>query len=117
MIGDYNPNSYGTHTVQVTIQKWDYRGHIAVKIGGNCKGLELLRDIDETIWEAALDHSSSIISDCGFEVIENGYGDEDFWYKAVLKNECGDTLLDEGDQNDFENAIVEVAIIAYEPEK
>lgn len=112
MIGNYDPNyADGVHAVRVTIQAWDYRGHIEIKIGGNCKGFSLMEGIVDTIWIDALDEPSGITSDCNFEVL-----DEDC-YRAVLRNERGDILDCEGDQRDFEDMIVGVEIVAFEEEK
>lgn len=109
MISNYDPNyADGVHTVRVTIQAWDYRGHIEVKIGGNCRGFGVMEDIAEDIWDTALDDPSEVTSDCHFEVL-----DENF-YRAVLRNERGDILDCEGDQHDFEDMIVGVEIVAFE---
>lgn len=51
---NYDPNIYkGIHTVEVTIQQWDYVGHIRQSIGGNCKGrtiLDLTLNAKTRIW-------------------------------------------------------------------
>ena len=47
---NYDPNiSNGIHTVRVTLQIWDYKGHILQKIKGNCKGRSIL-DFDFDIY-------------------------------------------------------------------
>ena len=42
MISSYDPNFQGVHTIRVTFMQWDYIGHVAFEIGGNCKGAELM---------------------------------------------------------------------------
>lgn len=42
MINYYNPNFQGVHVIRVTFMQWDYIGHVAFEIGGNCKGAELM---------------------------------------------------------------------------
>lgn len=44
---NYDPNiRWGLHTVKVSFQQWDYKGHVTFVKRGNCKGLDVL-DIDE----------------------------------------------------------------------
>lgn len=47
MINYYDPNFQGVHVIRVTFMQWDYIGHVAFEIGGNCKGAELM---DFTFW-------------------------------------------------------------------
>ena len=40
---NYDPNIYrGVHTIKITLQIWDYIGHVTQKIRGNCKGRNIL---------------------------------------------------------------------------
>ncbi|HAQ2200995.1 TPA: DUF5406 domain-containing protein [Enterococcus faecium] len=40
---NYDPNSrWGTHTIKVSFQRWDYKGFVTFRRGGNCKGLDVL---------------------------------------------------------------------------
>ena len=35
---NYDPNiQWGTHTIKVSFQQWDYKGFIVFEKGGNCK--------------------------------------------------------------------------------
>lgn len=44
----YDPNIYrGVHTVKITLQKWEYKGHIIRRVYGNCKG----RFVGVVIWQ------------------------------------------------------------------
>lgn len=108
---NYAPYGFGEHTIKITIQRWDFRGHIWVKVGGDCRGISVMSDIADTIWELALCNPSEIKSDCNFKI------DDDFWYTAVLKNKQGDTLNDCSDQQGFEDAIVGIEIVDYKPKK
>ena len=42
MIQNYQPEEYNDHYVRLTLNKNGYVGHITDKIGGNCKGTQLL---------------------------------------------------------------------------
>lgn len=47
MMQNYNINiRNGIHTVKVTLQQWDYVGHIIYKIGGNCYGRNVMEQDD-----------------------------------------------------------------------
>lgn len=38
MLKNYDPNfRYGVHTIEVTLQQWDYKGTVRVKIAGQRK--------------------------------------------------------------------------------
>lgn len=100
---NYDPNIYkGIHTVEITIQQWDYVGHIRQSISGNCKGRDIL-DFDFECEDADLEN------DCNLRY------DEDYYcFYAMLKNESGDTLEIEGDSVEFNNMIVKMEILNYE---
>lgn len=37
---NYDPNiRWGTHTIKVSFQRWDYKGFVTFRRGGICKGL------------------------------------------------------------------------------
>ena len=42
MIDFYDPNFQGIHVIRVTFMQWNYVGHVSFRIGGNCKGAEVL---------------------------------------------------------------------------
>ena len=99
----YDPNIIsGVHTVQITMQMWDYVGHIIQKIRGNCKGMEILNfdfEIEDEFPE----------NDCQLEYHEDG----DF-FSCILKNENGDTLECENDAQEMNDMIVAVEILSFE---
>lgn len=99
---NYDPNIInGTHTIRVTLQMWDYKGHIIQKIKGNCKGREIL-DFD---FEYEDEFPNN---DCQME-----YNEEYDGFKCVLTNECGETTKFEGDAEDMNSLIVAVEIIDF----
>lgn len=66
LINNYDPNySFGEHTVKVTIQQWQYRGNLKVKVGGNCKGVSVMEGIVDTIY----DQVETLESDCVFTLV------------------------------------------------
>lgn len=99
----YNPNIYkGTHMVRVTIQRFDYIGHIIKKVYGNCKGRYVLDfDFDE--------EDANNENDCELQFEE----DNEYFF-AILKNENGDTLEVKGTSKEFNNMIVATEIIDFE---
>lgn len=104
MINYYDPNFQGVHVIRVTFMQWDYIGHVAFEVGGNCKGAELM---DFTFLECDnqedIDRYSE--NDCQFS-----YDEENEVYTAVLKNADGDTLEVEGDECDFKAMAVAIEI-------
>ena len=110
MLKNYDPNDrFGEHVIEVTLQEWDYRGNLQVRVSGNCKGLSLISNIVDIILDAYPDH---INSDCNFRIVEDG--DEE-WFEAELKNENGEALDVDGDWYDLEKMIVKVEIVDFIP--
>lgn len=104
---EYNPNiRYGTHKVKITLQQWDYTGHVVTEIGGNCKG--------RTILESAMDLDSNelIGNDCSFSIMDEP-DDDNYWFKCVLKNDRGDTLQIEDECDRLDAYIVAAEIIDF----
>lgn len=99
---NYNPNiENGVHTIRITLQQWDYVGHIIQKMYGNCMGRDVLDfefyDIDD-----APDN------DCKLK-----YHEDYDYFTCVLKNENGDTLKCEGDTDEMNDMIVGIEIIDF----
>lgn len=102
---NYNPNIYrGIHTVKITLQTWEYKGHIIKKIGGNCKGRNIL-DFD---FECEDDFPDN---DCQMK-----YYEDDDCFTCVLKDENGNTMRCDGDAEEMNNMIVGVEIIDFRKE-
>lgn len=103
---NYNPNIYrGIHTIEITIQQWDYVGHIIQKIYGNCRGKDVL-EFDFECEDADLEN------DCQLK-----YDEEYDYFSAVLKNEKGDTLEIQESSADFNKMIVKIEILEYVKDK
>lgn len=104
MINYYDPNFQGVHVIRVTFMQWDYIGHVAFEIGGNCKGAELM---DFTFLECDNQEDIDCYSenDCQFS-----FDEENEVYTAVLKNADGDTLEVEGNEDDFKAMAVGIEI-------
>lgn len=103
---NYDPNiERGIHTVKITIQQWDYVGHIFQKISGNCRGRDIL---DFDFWS----DSDDLENDC-----QLSFDDESDYFFAILENENGGTLEVDGDAEDFNNMIVAVEIIDFSDQR
>ena len=99
---NYDPNIYeGTHTVKITLQQWEYKGHIISHIDGNCKGKSVL-DFDFECENNFPDN------DCQMKDHEDGD-----YFTCVLKDEKGNTLKCEGDAQEMNDMIVGVEIIDF----
>ena len=100
MINFYDPNFQGVHVIRVTFMQWGYVGHVAFKIGGNCKGASLL---DFTFLECDVQEDIDLYTenDCQFS-----FDDEYDIYRATLKNADGDELEVEGDTEEFKDMVV-----------
>lgn len=97
---------YAKHKVQITLQEDSYIGHVIFSIGGNCRGVDILKIAnfeDETFEDAE--------NDCRLQYIEEGD-----YFEAYLKNENGDQLLIECNGEEMNRRIVAIEIIAFEKE-
>lgn len=103
---NYDPNiRYGTHTVEITLQQWEYTGHVTQRINGNCKGRTIL-DFDFECEDGNLE------SDCNLKFHEDSYD----YFTATLKDPEGNTLDVDGYAEDFNNMIVKMEIIDFRKE-
>ncbi len=101
----YDPNiDRGIHTVKITLQIREYKGHIVQKISGNCKGGNILYFNFE-------DGDDFPDNDCQMK-----YNEDYDYFTCVLKNESGDTLRCDGDAEEMNNMIVGVEIIDFRKE-
>lgn len=110
MIDFYNPDFEGTHVIRVTLMQWEYVGHIAFKIGGNCKGASLLyySFLDCNTQEDIARYTEN---DCHFS-----FNEEYEIYRVILKNANEDELLVEGDVKEISDMIVGIEIVEVIPE-
>ncbi len=99
---NYDPNIYrGVHTVKITLQKWEYKGHIIRRVCGNCKGRTIL-DFDFECEDSFSDN------DCQLK-----YHEDRDYFSCVLKDKNGNTLECSGDAEDMNDMIVGVKIIDF----
>lgn len=105
---NYDPNiSFGVHTVRVTLQRWDYVGHIIQRIHGNCQGRSILGfDFECELGSEFPD------SDCNLT-----YDKEFDCFSCVLRNDAGDTLSITEDAREMNDMIVCVEILDYQEEE
>lgn len=103
---NYDPNiRWGRHIIQVTLQQWEYIGHLTFEVGGNCTG----RDVLDFDFNCCVEETES---DCKFQ-----YHEDDDYLSAILKDENGNTLEVEGDADEFNQMIVKIEITDYAAEK
>lgn len=103
---NYDVNSRGIHTVRVTLQNEDFRGHFTRKIGGNTHG----RDILEFDFES--DDIEGVSSDCNLE-----YDEDDNSFSVILKNNKGiELLLDGMYAEEMNDMIVGIEIVDFQIE-
>lgn len=100
---NYNPNiSSGTHLVKITIQQWDFVGHIFKLISANIKGRSVLE------FDFYCEDGSFLESDCNLSFYEDLQ-----CFSAILKNKSGNTLAVRGNSGEFNNMIVAVEILDF----
>lgn len=96
------------HTVEIDLQSDEYKGTISYKTGGNCLGLSILNS------------ALSSIEDMDYEPIDEQskryvvLDDEGYMIGFRLFDDNGDYCIIE---DDLENCVVGVRIVAVEPEK
>ncbi|ENZ6560595.1 DUF5406 family protein [Enterococcus faecium] len=102
---NYDPNiRWGTHTIKVSFQHWDYKGFVTFKRGGNCKGLDVLSLDEDDLYDQTLTDNP-----IGFRVIDEG----DEWFKMTLKNDKDDVLEVEDEWSYLASYIVGIEIIDF----
>ncbi|WP_256924600.1 DUF5406 family protein [Enterococcus faecium] len=84
---NYDPNiRLGTHTIKVSFQRWDYKGFVTFRRGGNCKGLDVLALDEDDLYDQTLTDNP-----IEFGLLpEDDEGNE--WFKMTLMNDNGDEL-------------------------
>ncbi|EOA3376736.1 DUF5406 family protein [Enterococcus hirae] len=109
---NYDPDSQsGKHTIKVSFQRWDYKGFVTFRKGGNCKGLDVLVLDEEDLYNQPL-----LDNPIGFELLpEDDEGNE--WFKMPLTNDEGDKLLVEDVWEELGDYVVGLEIIAFVADK
>lgn len=98
--------SFGTHTIKVSLQNKQYKGHFTCKIGGNCKGMNIL---ESCCYEEQIDEA--VKTDC--EIIV----DDDYFIVTLTDPINKDTCEYELDDSEFREMIVGVEIVEFIPEE
>lgn len=114
MIQNYQPEEYNDHYVRLTLNKNGYVGHITDKIGGNCKGTQLLISAINIIEDYDQDDIDCLIeNDCNF-----GYDEENDCLILTLHNPDDklDILeLEDATEDEVKDMVVSVEIIDCKP--
>ena len=94
------------HTVRVTFQFQEFKGHISYEVYGNCRGLNILDTLD--FYSMDIDDIERLIeNDCKFR-----WNDDYNVYQMTLKDEDGNTCdFDDMDDTDVENYVVAIEIV------
>lgn len=98
--------SWGTHTVEITLQQLNFKGKLTVWIYGNYKGFSALESSKDSINREEM---YNIDSNCKFKI-----EDEDDWFNCILKDEHGNELEVEDELDNLDDYIVKVEIIDFE---
>ncbi|MBG7982933.1 DUF5406 domain-containing protein [Enterococcus faecium] len=109
---NYDPNiRLGTHTIKVSFQRWDYKGFVTFRRGGNCKGLDVLALDEDDLYDQTLTDNP-----IGFGLLpEDDEGNE--WFKMTLMDDNGDELSVEDTWSYLSDYIVSVEIIEFVADK
>ncbi|MEY8001565.1 DUF5406 family protein [Clostridium sp. Mt-5] len=101
-----------THTVRVTFQFEDYKGHIAYKMGGNCMGLDILNTFDPDCIDQD-DIEGLVENDCNF-----AYNEDMNLFSLTLNNDKGETVeFEEDEASDISAKVVTIEIIDCKEDK
>jgi hypothetical protein len=100
-------NSWGTTTVKVLFQVWEYKGAMIYTVGGNCKGLEALPRDGMSIIDS--------MDVAKFEGMTITPFDDDEWFaKLTLTDDEGTTLeYDVESEAELEQMIIGMQIIDF----
>lgn len=112
MIKNYDPNiGLGIHTVRTTFMMWGYTGHISHKVGGNCKGCEVISSVLSYMDEE--DIELLVENDCDFKI--EPYTN---LYSFTLKDADGNTThADEMSMDEVQSYVVGIEITNLEEDK
>ena len=97
------------HTIRITLMRYDYTGHIAYNIGGNCKGASLLET--STLFECWSQDELERFTENDCELRYDEYYEI---FTAVLLNDEGQTLGIEADESEIQDMVVCIEIVKIE---
>lgn len=109
-IESYDPDAENVvHTIRITLMQYDYTGHIAYNISGNCKGASLLdaQTLFECWGQDEIDNFTE--NDCKLR-----YNEDYEMFTAVLLNDRGETLEIEVDESEIQDMVVCIEIVKIE---
>ena len=95
---DNTDNCGRLHTLAITLQMREYKGIVALQIGGNCLGYDILT----TFHPSYLDERNFIYNDCNLKIDEDEDGNE--FFTCNLKH--GDNELFVFDNIEFLSSMV-----------
>ncbi|HFJ7844964.1 TPA: DUF5406 family protein [Enterococcus faecium] len=97
--------------VRYSLQRWDYKGFVTFRRGGNCKGLDVLALDEDDLYDQTLTDNP-----IGFGLLpEDDEGNE--WFKMTLTDDNGDELSVEDTWSYLSDYIVSVEIIEFVADK
>lgn len=116
----YNPKNRNTHVVRVTFNSDGYEGHIAMRVGGNTRGGDILKYALDFIENCDDNDIENLVeNDCTFELCSDE-DDEEFWFNMTLTRENGvvsdKLVISEAEDSEVKDMIVSVAIVDCQPE-
>lgn len=110
---NYNPAERNEHIVRVTFDNEGYTGHIAFKLGGNCKGLDVLMNVENFIETCDEDDIKNLVeNDCEFRLNEDIET-----FNISLNGKRGRTILLNAEEETIKGFIVSVEIVGFTPEE
>ncbi|BDR67001.1 hypothetical protein K144312032_12290 [Clostridium tetani] len=93
------------HTIRITFQYQEFKGHIAYEMGGNCRGLNVM-DVDFDCMDAD-DINNLKENDCRFN-----WNDEYQVYELILKDKEGNICeMFEIEENEISDYVVSIEIV------
>ena len=108
---NYDPNiQWGTHTIKVSFQQWDYKGFIVFEKGGNCKGLDILELGEDDLYDVKFKENQ-----INFRLL-SADADCEEWFAMTLKNDK-EELLVEDEWYRLKDYIVGVEIVDFVEEE
>lgn len=112
----YNPKNYNGFTIEVTLMKGEYKGHLKKVVPD---GISRRRSLS---LDYIVENLGGCYSDCNLKF--HDYDDDRFYatgipgyYTVDLKNNMNEILTIRNDKVDFGNLIVSIQIIDFEEEE
>ena len=102
---DYDPNMVTSgrmakQVVKLTFADWKYRAEMTVTMGGNCRGLDIMRYAVERAFEELLgddDYATLVMTDAEGNTLTDDEGeDEDWLMNKLIKAEIVSITPDHG---------------------